>query len=99
MKEREVFNYLVDGCLDIKCVVVYVMESYDHGSHWYVSYLCYMQNRLFILVENGFRYKDSASEEISYHIERILTDYTVIPEFDSLIYEATSENSLTIIKG
>ena len=99
MKDRAVFNYFVDDCLGIKGIIVYVMESYDHGSHWQVDYLCYMQNRLCILVENGFRHEDSTSEEISYHIERILTDYTVIPEFDVLIYESISESSCIIIKG
>ena len=52
-----------------------------------------MQNKLFILVENGSRGEDEIGsfEEVSYHIERVLTDYTSIPEFDGLIYESNSE--------
>ena len=102
MKERDTFHYIVNDInisLDIKGVVVYIIESYYHDSHWYVEYLCYMQNKLFILVENGSRGEDEIGsfEEVSYHIERILTDYTSIPELDGLIYESNSENNFIMI--
>ena len=74
---------------NIKGIIITIMDSFDNGNHWYVKYLCYAQNKLFTICENGIDYPEDEEGEgytvITYHKGEILADYTVIPEFDTIL--------------
>ena len=102
MKERDVFEFF-EGTKHHRGTVIAILEdSYDHWSNWYVEYLCYSQNKLFILSEEGFRLFDEHSsdlldESVIYKVKGILVDYANIPELDDIIQESYSSNNITKI--
>lgn len=101
MEERDVFEFF-EGTKHHRGTVIAILESYDHGSDWYVEYLCYSQNKLFILVEEGIRLFDEYSfdildESVTYKVKGILVDYASIPELDDIIQESYSSNNITKI--
>lgn len=101
MEEKDVFEFF-EGVEHHRGIVIAILESYDHGSDWYVEYLCYSQNKLFILAEEGIRLFDEYSfdildESVTYKVKGILVDYASIPELDNIIQESYSSNNITKI--
>ena len=88
MKAKDLFKFS-DNNIEVKGIVITIMDSFDHGNHWYVKYLCYAQNKLFTIHENGINYPEDEEGQgytvTSYHMGETLANNTVIPEFDSIL--------------
>ena len=88
MKAKDLFK-LSDNNTKVRGIVITIMDSFDHGNHWYVKYLCYAQNKLFTICENGIDYPEDEKCQgytvTSYYMSETLANYTVIPEFDSIL--------------
>ena len=88
MKAKDLFKFS-DNNIEVRGIVITIMDSFDNGNHWYVKYLCYAQNTLFTIHENGINYpEDEEGQEYtvtSYYMGETLANNTVIPEFDSIL--------------
>ena len=88
MKAKDLFKFS-DNNIEVRGIVITIMDSFDHGNHWYVKYLCYAQNKLFTIHENGINYPEDEEGQgytvASYHMGETLANNTVIPEFDSIL--------------
>lgn len=98
MKAKVLFKFSNNNT-EVRAIVITIMNSFDNGNHWYVKYLCYGQNKLFTICENGTNYPEDEECQgytaISYHMGGTLTNYTVIPEFDSIL-NAENDNFINI---
>ena len=73
MEKREVFTFKAPNGAEVQAVVIHKMQC--TGSLVTDTYICYGQNRIFTYIENlGV-----------YMYGKTLTDFAVIPEYDTLL--------------
>ena len=92
MKEKDLFKLPNN----IKGIVITTMDSFVTGNYAYAKRLCYTQdNKLFTLVEENITYpEDEEYQEYTvttYHIGDTLVNYTIIPEFDSILNDESNK--------
>ena len=97
MKKNDVFTFIAPNgeevtgaCLDL------IRSTYESGV-WYVTYLCYAQNRLFTIKEERGtvpvavdidEFGDDVFEEQEYITQNygeIFVDYAILPDYDAML--------------
>lgn len=74
----------------INGIVVATMDSFVNGNYTYTKHLCYTEdNKLFTLTQEDRIYSEDEECETytvtSYRMGEVLSNNTIIPEFDSIL--------------
>jgi hypothetical protein len=94
MKKNNVFTFIAPNGVEVTGVCLDLIRStYEYGV-WYVTYLCYAQNRLFTIKEERGtvtvavdidEFGDDVFEQQEYITQNygeVLVDYAILPDYD-----------------
>lgn len=90
MKKKDTFKLNSDGVESI-VVVIDIISGTDYS----VQYLCYSNNKLFILIEDSYPYfneeTDQYEDNTSYMVCDAIIENCIIPEYDTILELAKAE--------
>ena len=97
MKKNDIFAFTAPNGVEVTGVCLDLMRSTYESEVWYVTYLCYAQNRLFTIKEERFiapvvvgidKFGDDIFEEqecVTQNYGEIIADYAILPDYDAML--------------
>ncbi len=90
MKKKDTFKLNSDGVESI-VVVIDIISGTDYST----QYLCYSNNKLFILIEDNYPYFDEETDsycaDTTYMVCDAIIENCIIPEYDTILELAKAE--------
>lgn len=84
MKKKDIFKLNKDGVESIVVVIDIIS-----GTEYTAQYLCYSNNKLFILTEDSYPYFDEDTDQYcantSYMVWGTIVENCIIPEYDTIL--------------
>ena len=97
MKKNDVFTFTAPNGVEVTGVCLDSIRSTYESGVWYVTYLCYAQNRLFTIKEERSivpvavdidEFGDDVFEEqecVTQNCSEVLVDYAILPDYDECL--------------
>ena len=94
MKKNDVFTFTAPNGVEVTGACLDLMRSTYESGVWYVTYLCYAQNRLFTIKEERStipvavdidEFGDDVFEQqecVTQYYSEVLVDYAILPDYD-----------------
>lgn len=82
MKKNDVFTFTTPDGVELTAVVIDLISTEVAIRTIIYRWICYAQNRIFIYIGLKDRWNNNA---ITYKYNRIIAEYAVIPELDSIL--------------
>ena len=81
MEKNDIIRITVNN-IDVEAIVIDVVANYfDDEENRVVKYLCYGQNRLFIMTKKS----TIVGDESTFELTKVVCEYAILPEIDNSV--------------
>ena len=106
MEKNDVFTFTAPNGAEVTGVCLDLIRSTYESNVWYVTYLCYAQNRLFTIKEERGtvpvavdidEFGDDVFEEQEYVTQNygeVIVDYAILPDYDEQLEDYYHQQDL-----
>lgn len=81
MKKNEIFTFIAPDGVEVKAIAIYAITLFDGNKFIGNKWICYAQNRLFIMMD----YKEGIKKYEEPEYKEVIVGYCILPEYDELL--------------